>query len=140
MAACVLCEEINELFLESLVELLFGRPRLARNLPNGGDTSRVAMSPIVYTACAYGLRLRLAPTACAYGLRLRLAPTACAYGLRLRLAPTACAYGLRLRLAFFPEQQRMSEIKRHFISEDMKACRGLCKLPMTGVWCKYREN
>ena len=54
MAACVLCEEIKELFLESLVELLFGRPRLARNLPNGGDTSRVAMSPIVYTACAYG--------------------------------------------------------------------------------------
>ena len=56
MAACVLCEEINELFLE-VVELLFGRA------PNGGDTSRVAMSPIVYTACAYGLRLRLAPTA-----------------------------------------------------------------------------
>ena len=52
MAACVLCEEINELFLE-VVELLFGRA------PNGGDTSRVAMSPIVYTACAYGLRLRL---------------------------------------------------------------------------------
>ena len=49
MAACVLCKEINELFLESLVELL-----LARNLPNGGDTSRVAMSPIVSTACAYG--------------------------------------------------------------------------------------
>ena len=32
MAACVLCEEINELFLESLVlvvELLFGRASLA---------------------------------------------------------------------------------------------------------------
>ena len=25
MAACVLCKEINELFLENLVELLFGR-------------------------------------------------------------------------------------------------------------------
>ena len=29
MAACVLCEEINELFLESHVELLFGRASLA---------------------------------------------------------------------------------------------------------------
>ena len=60
MAACVLCKEINELFLESLVELLFGRTSrapAARNLPNGGDTSRVARSPIVSTACAYGLRL-----------------------------------------------------------------------------------
>ena len=57
MAACILCKEINKLFSESLVELLFGRASrapAARNLPNGGDTSRVAMSPIVSTACAYG--------------------------------------------------------------------------------------
>ena len=53
MAACVLCEEINELFFRKPCRTVV-RPRLARNLPNGGDTSRVAMSPIVYTACAYG--------------------------------------------------------------------------------------
>ena len=51
MAAWVLCKEINELFLESVVELLFGR---ASQFTEGGDTSRVAMSPIVSTACAYG--------------------------------------------------------------------------------------
>ena len=56
MAACVLCKEINELFFRKPCRTIV-RPRLApaaRNLPNGGDTSRVAMSPIVSTACVYG--------------------------------------------------------------------------------------
>ena len=39
MAACVLCKELNELFLESLVELLFGRASLA--------TSRTVATPHV---------------------------------------------------------------------------------------------
>ena len=59
MAACVLFKEINELFFRKPCTgcITIVRPRLvpaARNLPNGGDTSRVAMSPIVSTACAYG--------------------------------------------------------------------------------------
>ena len=38
-AVCVLCKEINELFRS---------PRAARNSTNGGDTSRIAMSIILY--------------------------------------------------------------------------------------------
>ena len=57
MAACVLCKEINELFLESLVELLIGRASLA--------IYRTVATPHMLQ-CAQ-LFLRLAPTACAYG-------------------------------------------------------------------------
>ena len=57
MAACVLCEEINELFLESLVELLFGRASLA--------IYRTVATPHVLQWAQ--LFIRLAHTACAYG-------------------------------------------------------------------------
>ena len=45
-----------ELSTETCSKIVYslGPLATARNLPNGGDTSRVAMSPIVSTACAYG--------------------------------------------------------------------------------------
>ena len=52
MAACVLCKEINELFLKSLVELLFGR---ASQFTERWRHLTCCNEP----NCFYGLRLRL---------------------------------------------------------------------------------